>query len=246
MRILLSAFAVLTLVTLTSCDPDHSIGSRIDPNLVFNFDKTPEQEAIDAIDEILFVSDYPVPVNGSKSVLAKSAADTLFVSGSNIGSVGILITERHQTVKGYPLISKSISYGLASGATYVRTDKYVSYSDFLNNIPADTRETSVVGEADGTIRTVSIHNEQETTYTFRSPIETVNGNKTTRRYGNDEGKVVTESLQNATLVSTRLIYGRSNGATVARTEYPDNSWIQTENLGLADGTIRRTTSSGTN
>jgi hypothetical protein len=218
----------------------------MDTNLIYDFDKTPQQQAVDAIDEILFVADFPVAENQQTMVLSKISDDTLIVKGTRINGVGAVISERHQTVKGYPVITKSVSYGLPSGATYVRTDKYVSYTDFADNIPADTRETQVIGESDGSIKTLLIHNVQQITYTFRSPIETITGNKTTRRYGLASGRIVTETSQNSTLVSTRYTFGLATGATVARTEYPDNSWTETETLGLLDGTIRKTVSTGSN
>lgn len=236
MKYLLISLFALSLI-LISCDDSSRVGDSIDRDKIFDFSKTPEQEAVDAIEEILFIADY-------NSGLSKPTSDTVRVYGAVVGGRGMVISERHQTVKGYPVITKSTSYGLVTGATFVKTVKYVSYSDYANDIPADTRETQVLGQDDGSILTLSVHNGLQTTYTFRSPIETVNGNKTTLRYGNDEGSVVTESRQNATLISTRFSYGHGNGSTVVRTEYPDGSWTQTETLGQADGTIRKTTSTG--
>lgn len=236
MKYLLISLFTLSLI-LISCDENSRIGDAIDTDNIFDFTKTPEQAAVEAIDEILFVADY-------NSGMYKPSSDTVRVYGAVIGARGMVITERHQTVKGYPVITKNTSYGLLSGATFVKTVKYVSYTDYANDIPADTRETQVLGQDDGSILTLSVHNGLQTTYTFRSPIETVNGNKTSLRYGNAEGSVVTESRQNSTLISTRFSYGHGDGSTVVRTEYPDNSWTQTVTLGLADGTIRKTTSSG--
>jgi hypothetical protein len=237
MKYFLLSLITFSLILFMSCDENANVRDTIDTDKIFDFSKTPEQEAVDAIEEILFVADY-------NSGLLKPASDTVRVYGSVIGARGMVITERHQTVKGYPVISKSTSYGLITGATFVKTVKYVSYEDFANDVPADTRETQVLGQADGSILTLSVHNGLQTTYTFRSPIETINGIKTTLRYGNDEGSVVTESRQNSTLISTRFSYGQGNGSTVVRTVYPDGSWTQTETFGLADGTIRKTTSAG--
>ena len=239
-------FLAMILSAFTACEEGSVSRNQMDTSLIYDFDKTPQQQAVEAIDEILFVADYQVADNQKTMVLSKVADDTLIVKGAEVNGIGAVISERHQTVKGYPVITKSVSYGLPSGATYVRTDKYVSYSDFANDIPADTRETEVIGMDDGSIKTFLIHNEQQITYTFRSPIETINGNKTTLRYGLASGRIATETSQNSTLLSTRYTFGLATGATVALTEYPDDSWTQTETLGLLDGTIRKTVSSGTN
>lgn len=237
-------FLAMILSAFTACEEGSISRNQMDTNLVYDFDKTPQQQAVEAIDEILFVADFPVAEQAI--ILSKIADDTLIVKGARVNGVGAVISERHQTVKGYPVITKSVSFGLPSGATYVRTDKYVSYSDFANDIPADTRETEVIGMSDGSIKTFLIHNVQQITYTFRSPIETITGNKTTRRYGLASGRIVTETSQNSTLLSTRYTFGLATGATVVITEYPDNSWTQTETLGLLDGTIRKTVTSGSN
>jgi hypothetical protein len=68
--------------------------------------------------------------------------------------------------------------------------------------------------------------------------------RVTSRYAFN-GQIISKTIDgDGNLVQLRISYGQSDGSTITRTEYPDESWRQVRTRGESDGTVTRETTSG--
>ncbi len=213
----------------------------------------------EALDEVQAIADWvqAQPSAGPKQqatqsrvVLARTTADSTYVYGQiTTDGFGAVVTERHQYPKGILLITVRKSHGAAAGKIVSETKKYISLTNFQNNVPSQTNLTEVYTMGD-TIVTRVLRNGLLETYTFRTPVITRNVNAITgavtvsKRFGSSNA-VVTEKRDGAgNLIQIGKSSGLSDGSLLTRTDYPDSTWRSSRTLGQADGSILREITTG--
>jgi len=180
----------------------------------------------------------------SKPASVDSSLVLVYVKGDSAGS-GAVVTETHETVKGVRIVATRTVVGGGpthpkATTTTVRT--YLSEQHFQENRPATTRMTAVYGEQVGDESRIVTHVERdgrELRVTFRSPLITIQDDKTTTRRGCPEGiEVVYE--ESGVWLRTQYIWGAEDGSVCRGTAYADGSWSQVSVRGETDGSVTRT------
>ena len=208
-----------------------------------DIDVASQQEAIEAIDNLMRIADYALSANQGTPLAPALEEDTVYVRGKADGSIE---TERHTTRKGAPLITVRQVKGQADKSTTTITKTYDSEDKLQNNTASSERSTTVIGVASGQIKTTVLRNGTQQANTFKTPIITQRSDVTTQRQGALDGsiEVIRTRTSDGQLISKTLIYGQADGAIVTKRTFPYNAWTQTEVKGQADGTILRTVTEG--
>lgn len=245
--------------SLIGCSREQPTDSRPD-FYPFTFEATGEEFLLSALDEVLFIADWAASQGGSgpillrpgeRRVLAKSAADTVYIYGQGTsGGYGAVVTERRTYPKGLLLITVRKTHGAEDGCMVTETKRYISYQNFLDDQPQQSSLTEVVGLSTDTIRTRVLRNNVLETFTFRLPVITrvinpLDGSiRETRRYGADSTVISEVKDGTGALIRLTRSRGLEDGSLVSRTEYADSTWRSVRTLGLTDGTILREITTG--
>lgn len=261
-----SAVVALTALLLTSCEMRLQIPSSSNGHdfPTYEFEATGEDFLISALDEVQAIADWSssftsglgarlseVGTTDKKRETIVTGTDTVYIYGEVIpGGYGAVVTERYARPKGLLLITVRKTYGKGNGHIVTETKRYASYADHLSDNPQQTNVTELYGLQADTIVTHVLRNGTLQTYTFRLPvvsrvISPQDGSiRVTSRYALN-GQILSKTVdRDNNLVQLRKSYGQSDGSTITRTEYPDDSWRQVQTRGQADGTVLRETTSG--
>jgi hypothetical protein len=226
------------------------------------FESTGEEFLTSALDEVESIADYasrapamhPAAAGQSRSsrmIVSSTAVDTVYVYGDvTPEGYGAVVTERHAYPKGLLLITVRKSYGKQPTRIVTETKRYISYRDFLNDSAQQSNVTELYGLSLDTLVTHVSRNGTTETYTFRLPVTTRVTNpsdgsvRVTSRVGLD-GKVRSEVRDGAgSLIQIRETSGDSTGALTTYTQFADSSWRSVRSVGLADGSVVRSITSG--
>jgi hypothetical protein len=231
---------------------------------VYEFEATGEDFLISALDEVQAIADWSssftsgfgvrlseVGTTDKKRETIVTGTDTVYIYGEVIpGGYGAVVTERYARPKGLLLITVRKTYGKANGHIVTETKRYASCADHLSDNPQQTNVTELYGLQADTVVTHVLRNGTLQTYTFRLPVVTrvvspQDGSiRVTSRYAL-AGQIISKTVDgDGNLIQLRRSYGLTDGSTITRTEYPDDSWRQVRTRGESDGTVTRETTSG--
>ena len=257
---LLTALCIPSLISLqiffAGCSKRTDLATQPTEAVPGEIQATGEELLIGAVDEVVAIADWAVPLTalppreGSSAGVSGADADSVYVYGQiTPDGFGTVVTERHAYPKGLLLITLRRSFG-RNGSIVSDVSRFVTHESFVAGLPQQSVTTEVLPLSRDTILTHVVRNGILETYTFRLPVET----RTINQVGNTvqvtsrfalNGAIVSEINDGfGALIRRTLSSALPSGALETRTEYPDGRWRTVSTLGRADGSILREITSG--